>query len=73
MYSLEELIKTFQEHTDIAREQNERLVMEFMEDNPEEDIPAWFRPDFMITLALKSMCEEILRLKNRMDDGDLNK
>lgn len=66
-YTMEELIEIFKEHARISNEDNRRCVERFREFNPIEPLPDYLARDFNINDALKSMCDEILRLKDGMD------
>ncbi len=64
MYSIEELEKTFKLHHERSVELNKKLVKEFQENNPVEQIPDPFNDDFSLPLALESICKTILQIKN---------
>lgn len=63
MYSIEELIKTFEENAILCKKENDRLAQEYKEQNPGEPLPEWYTRDFCINTALAAMCKEILHLK----------
>lgn len=67
MYSIEELIKTFEENGMICKKENDLLIEDFKQKNPNEPIPEWFTRDFCINTALAAICKEIDKL--RIDFG----
>ena len=68
-YSIENLIKTFQRHSDLSKkrhlerslEQREEMERNMKKNDPDD----W---DFDITLALRSMCGEILDMNDRINE-----
>lgn len=65
MYSLEEMIITFQKHEIKARADRERFKKLFIEENPGQPLPDYMEDDFCITTALLSICSEIKKLRDR--------
>ena len=63
MYSIEELVKTFSLHHQRSIELNKQLIEQFKENHPGEPVPDPFNDDFSLPLALKTICEEIVQLK----------
>lgn len=63
-YSIDNLIKAFEEHHWKSLELNKKLAKKFQENNPGEPIPDAFTDDFSLPLALKSICQEIKNLKD---------
>lgn len=64
MYSIEELIKTFEEHAVTARKNSKEMLKEFLKNNPGEPVPAWYLDEFVLPQALADMCKEIVRIKS---------
>jgi hypothetical protein len=65
-YSLEELIKTFGEHTEKAQKNHEACVRLFMENNPDTQLPDHLKDDFNICKALLTFSREIKDLKESL-------
>jgi hypothetical protein len=64
MYTIEELIKTFDKHAIQAEETNKQMLESFKENNPNEPIPKHFLVDFSLAKALAAICREISILKD---------
>lgn len=63
MYNIETLVKTFRVHHERSQQLNKKLIAEFKENNPGEEIPDPFNDDFSLPLALEAICKELLQLK----------
>lgn len=66
-YSIENLVKTFEDHTKEFIKCNEELKLKFQSDYPNEPLPQHFKETFMISEALKEICMQIIYLKNKID------
>lgn len=64
-YSIEELVKKFSEHSEVAKKKNKELIAKFREYNPGEKLPKHFKNDFSLPDAMVAICEEILKLKEK--------
>jgi hypothetical protein len=64
MYTLEYLIEKFLEHEKRAEQTQKELIAQFIENNPGEPLPEWFKDDFNLPGALSSVCAEVLALKH---------
>ena len=63
-YDIDSLIETFEIHSIKAKAMQEELIKQYKEIN-DGPLPAHLRDDFQLTKALKSMCEEIKKLKSK--------
>jgi hypothetical protein len=63
-YTVEDLVKIFSEHMISAQNHQKKLISDFIENNPGDPIPENLTDSFNLALALKCMCEEIVRLKD---------
>lgn len=66
-YSIKNLCRVFEEHAKKSAAIKEKQIENFRKENPGEELPEWFKDDFSLPQALKSMCEEILRIQKRLD------
>lgn len=66
MYNLEELLKTFKQHTINAKQNQKHIIKQFIENNPDENIPDHMIDDFILPEALASICHEILLVKKKL-------
>jgi hypothetical protein len=64
-YAIDELIETFDEHQKEMMRDVEEHFIKYPNTNRERIKPE----DFQITLAFKSMCEEIQKIKLRLSEG----
>lgn len=62
-YALENLIKIFEEYSIESKKHTLKLIEEYKKNYPHEELPVHFKNDFCINLALKSICEEIIKIK----------
>jgi hypothetical protein len=62
-YTLEKLSLIFEKHGIEADKNQERLIKEFKENYPNEKIPDHFKDDLNLPLALKFICDEIIKMK----------
>jgi hypothetical protein len=68
MYELHDLLDKFTEHGK-KFELNQKEFSEcFLEANPGEELPDYFKDEFNFPLAIASMCHEILMIKNAFED-----
>lgn len=65
-YTLEFLIKTFDEHTKQSVILREEEKQRFFEYNPGEKLPAHYDETFNFPQALSLICSEILKLKEEI-------
>ncbi len=68
MYELNELFATFIDHSQKAEQFNKKLITDFLENNPDSELPDHFKDDFSLPMALASICHEILMIKNHMSN-----
>jgi len=66
-YSIKNLCHIFEEHAKKSAEMQKKQIENFRKENPGEELPEWFKDDFNFPQALKSMCEEILRIQKRLN------
>lgn len=59
MYSIRELIKTFEAHAKEAEVNQENMRKRFRENNPEEPFPDYMNDTFSLPAALVSICKAI--------------
>lgn len=69
-YSLEFLIQRFQEHAKKTQENQDSLVRDFKECNPDVPITDFISDPFNLPLALASICKEIQEIKCRLEASD---
>jgi hypothetical protein len=62
-YYIEKLIETFENHSQKFDIQQKELIKKYRENYPDTPLPEHFCYDFSISKALKSMCEEIQKLR----------
>lgn len=65
-YQLENLIVKFIDHANKADKSQSVLIAQFIENNPNEPLPEWFKDDFNLPMALCSICSELLNLKRKI-------
>jgi hypothetical protein len=63
-YDIDSLIETFEIHSRKSEDRKKELIKKYKE-NCDDPLPEHFKDDFQITRALKSMCEEIQKLKSK--------
>lgn len=63
MYKLDWLIDKFLDHAEKHKKSNKRLISEFIENNPNEPLPDYFKDDFNLCTALATICSEIVQIK----------
>ena len=63
MYTLDEMIRIFEENAEMAAKENEKALEDYKLICPGQPIPDWFTRDFCINTALAFMCKEIKLLK----------
>lgn len=62
-YTLEYLSKVFSEHFVENEKERQRILKKFKEDNPEQPVPEWLNNDFSFPLAIKTIVDELLKMK----------
>jgi len=62
-YTLDYLSEKFKEHAIKAEKNNRKSLANFVENNPEAEIPEWFLDEFSLPLALKTIVDELIQLK----------
>lgn len=68
MYSIQELITTFQKHHEKSVAMNKELIEKHKEFWPDEPLPPHFTDEFSMPLALKAICEAIQNLQTKTQD-----
>lgn len=67
-YSLESLIEIFLDHTYKVDEDNAKNLINYMENNPNSEIPENLKDTFNLPLALHAICLEIRSLKDDIEE-----
>ena len=67
-YSIKKLIETFEEHAEKAEKDNKERKKYFINNYGEENFSEYYKNDFNICRALKSICEEIKSLREEITD-----
>jgi hypothetical protein len=67
MYNLEDLLITFNQHAIKAKQNQKRMLKEYIENYGSEDIPDHMTDNFMLPSAFASMCQEILLIKKKLE------
>lgn len=65
-YKIEELLEIFSDHMVQVKKHNDDFIKKFKQDCPKDPIPEMYAEDFNLPCALKSICLEILNLKNKV-------
>jgi hypothetical protein len=71
-YSIEELIKTFEQHTCKAEENQKELVKSFKENNPGKPLPHLLKDSFNICRAFLTFSREIKDIKEDLKNLKLH-
>lgn len=66
-YSLEELCDMFLEHAEKYLDDQKERVDNFAKNFPGEELPRNLADDFVLPLALASICYEIIQLKKSIE------
>lgn len=69
-YSIENIRKTFLEHSEKSLKDQENQIAKFRENNPGNPLPEHFTDNFCLPLALASMCNDIIYLYEQVHKND---
>ncbi len=61
-YTIDELIKSFKEHSETFRRLQKERREEFEKENPGQELPEWLKDNFVLSEALLSICEAIKKI-----------
>jgi hypothetical protein len=64
-YSMEQLRETFLRHAEDANKSRDEHIANFIEINPDYEVPDHLMDDFNLPNALAAMCAEIIRVRDR--------
>lgn len=63
MYTLDELMDKFGKHAIESDKSRIKLIEDWKQENPGQEVPEWMIEDFNLPLALCVLCKEIKMLK----------
>ena len=65
--NLKELIDIFSAHATEVEDIHNTNLMAFVEENPGKDIPEYMKDDFNFASAMKTICQELVLIKEKLE------